>query len=169
MDQVVYAPWFLGQYQKWWTLGPLSRVVDVEFAVLFIRICAYASQFLPSPSYTIDRIRGMPLTDIRDACHDIAEKLAATCQQLDASGTLLRVQHLLVMGMQWQCEGRINAFWEALSNALRVAQRIGLHRGRAAWTPEMHELDKEIRCRVYCSLYIWDRYDTLGLAVNISL
>jgi hypothetical protein len=159
MEQVVYAPWFLGQYQKWWTLGRLSMVLDVEFAVLFLRLCAYASQFLPSPSYTIDRIRGMPLADIRDACHDIAEKLAAVCERLDARGTLLRVQHLLVLGLQWQCEGRINAFWETLSNAVRVAQRIGLHRGRAAWMPGMHEFDKEIRCRVFCNLYIWDRYE----------
>lgn len=124
--------------------------------MLFLRICAYASQFLPSPSYTIDRIRGMPLADIRDACHDIAEKLAAICERLHARGTLLRVQHLSVLGLQWQYERRINAFWEALSNAVRVAQRIGLHRGRAAWMPGMHEFDKEMRCRVFCNLYIWD-------------
>jgi len=134
----------------------LTVVHDVEFVVLFLRICSYASQFLPSPSYTIDRIRGMPLADIRDACHDIAEKLSAVCVRLDARGTLLRVQHLSVLGLQWQCEGRITAFWEALSNAVRVAQRVGLHRGRMAWKQGMHEFDKEIRCRVFCNLYIWD-------------
>jgi hypothetical protein len=159
MEQVVYAPWFLGEYQKWWTLGQLSRVYDVEFAVLFLRICVYASQFLPSPSHTIDRIRGMLLNDIRDACHDIAGKLAAICERLEARGTLLRVQHLSILGLQWQCEGRINAFWETLSNAMRVAQRIGLHRGRSTWMPGLHEFDQDIRSRVYCSLYIWDRYE----------
>ncbi|KAF2490009.1 hypothetical protein BU16DRAFT_168514 [Lophium mytilinum] len=158
MEQIVYAPWFLSHYQKWWNVGRLSRINDVEFAVLFIRICSYASQFLPSPSYTIDRIRGMPLADIRAACHDIAENLAAICVRLNARGTLLRAQHLLVLGLQWQCEGSTNAFWDALSNAARVAQRIGLHRGRAAWTQEMHEFDKEIRSRVYCNLYIWDSH-----------
>jgi hypothetical protein len=155
---VVFVPWFLGQYQKWWTTRRLSLVHDVEFAVLFLRICAYASQFLPSPSYTIDRIRGMPLADIRTACLDVAEKLSVICERLEPRGTLLRVQHLLALGLQWQCEGRINAFWEMLSKAVRVAQRIGLHRGRGAWSPALHEFDKEIRCRVYCSLYIWDRY-----------
>ena len=159
MEQVVYSPWFLGQYQKWWKLKRLSLTLDVEFAVLFLRICAYASQFLPSPSYTIDRIRGMPLADIRDVCNYIAEKLAAICKRLDARGTLLRVQHLSVLGLQWQCEGRVNAFWEALSNAVLVAQRIGLHRGRAALMPGLHEFDKEIRCRVFCNLYVWDRYE----------
>jgi hypothetical protein len=158
MEQVVYAPWFVGQYQKWWTSGRPSRVLDIEFAVLFLRICSYASQFLPSPSFTIDRIRGMPLTDIRDACHDIATAFAAICRQLDMRGSVIRVQHLSIIGLQRQCEGRINAFWEALSDAVRVAQRIGLPRGRAAWKQGMHEFDKEIRCRVFCNLYIWDRY-----------
>jgi hypothetical protein len=157
MEQVVYTPWFLVQYQKWWALERLELVFDVEFAVLFLRICAYASQFLPSPSYTIDRIRGMPLADIRDACHSIAEKLTSICERLDARGTLLRVQHLSILGLQWQCEGRMNAFWEALSKTILVAQRIGLHRGRTAWKSGMHEFDKEIRCRVFCNIYIWDR------------
>ncbi|KAH7372014.1 hypothetical protein BKA66DRAFT_402644, partial [Pyrenochaeta sp. MPI-SDFR-AT-0127] len=156
MEQVVYAPWFVGQYQKWWTSGRPSKVLDIEFAVLFLRICSYTSQFLPSPSFTIDRIRGMPLTDIRDACHNVAGELAAICRKLDMRGSVIRVQHLSILGLQRQCEGRINAFWEALSDAVRVAQRIGLPRGRAAWKQGMHEFDKEIRCRVFCNLYIWD-------------
>jgi len=159
MEQLVYVPWFLGQYQKWWKLGRLSLVNDVEFVVLFLRMCAYASQFLPSPAYTVDRVRGMPLTEIRDACDDIADKLANICERLNTRGTLLRVQQLSFLGLQRQCEGRINAFWEALSNAVRVAQRIGLHRGRAALR-EMHEFEQELRCKVYCNLYIWDRYGT---------
>ena len=158
MEQVVYAQWFKRQYKQWWTLGRLCLVNDVEFVVLFLRICSYASQFLPSPSSTIDRICGMPLVDIREACHDIAEDLASICERLDPRGTLLRVQHLLFLGLVWQCEGRINAFWEVLSDAIRVAQRIGLHRGRAA-VPDMFELEKQIRCKVYCSLYTWDRYE----------
>jgi len=99
----------------------------------------------------------MALTDIRDTCHDIAGKLASICERIEARGTLLRVQHLLVLSLQCQCEGRVNAFWEALNNAVRVGQRIGLHRGRAAWTSgRFHEFDKEIRCRVFCNLYTLD-------------
>lgn len=101
----------------------------------------------------------MPLSDIRDVCHDIATALATICRQLDMRGSVVRVQHLAILGLQRQCEGRINAFWEALGDAVRVAQRIGLPRGRAAKKQGMHEFDKEIRCRVYCNLYIWDRYD----------
>lgn len=154
---MVYVPWFVSQYQKWWSSGRPSRVMDLEFAVLFLRICSYASQYLPSPSYTIDRIRGMSLGDIRDACYDIATALAAICRRLDMRGSVVRIQHLAILGLQRQCEGRINAFWESLGDAVRVAQRIGLPRGRTVQKQSMHEFDKEIRCRVYCNLYTWDR------------
>ncbi|KAI9752219.1 MAG: hypothetical protein M4579_005722 [Chaenotheca gracillima] len=156
MEQLVHLPWFLAQYQHWWTLGRLSSVEDAEFAVLLLRVCSYASQFLPSPSYTIDRIRGMFLADIRDLSDDIAEKLAAICARLDTRGSLLRVQHLCFSGLRSQCDGRTNAFWEALSSAIRVAQRVGIHRNLTASMLGMHELEKEMRRRVFCNLYIWD-------------
>jgi hypothetical protein len=157
MEQVVYAQWFLGQYQNWWNLGRLTQVIDAEFAVLFLRICAYAAQFLPSPSVTIDSIRGVSLSDIRNACQDVAGKLSAICEKLDGRGNLVRVQHLSVSALYWQCEGQSNAYWEAINNASRVAQKIGLHRGRMRVMPGMQEYDREVRCRMYCSLYLWDR------------
>ena len=139
-------------------------MVDIEFAVLLLRICSYASQFLPSPSYTIDRIRGMILTDIRDACDDIANDLAAICTRLDARGSLFRVQHLAFAGLGSMCEGRTNAFWEALSCAIRVAQRVGIRSDTAIWMHGMDELEKEMRRRTFCNLYIWDRYEGCGSA-----
>jgi hypothetical protein len=105
----------------------------------------------------------MPLNDIRSTCHDVAETLAAICERMNAQGTLLRVQHLSVLSLQWQCEGRINASWEAISKAARVAQRIGLHRGRTASIGGLHTFDKEMRSRVYCNLYILDRYEAVPI------
>jgi hypothetical protein len=152
----VHAPWFLTQYQEWWSLGRLSLVFDVEFIVLVLRICNYTLQHIPIASRTADQI-GVSLSDACEECNGIAEKLSAICQRINPSGSLLRVQHLLFRALQLQCTGRADTFWEALSDAIRVAQRIGLHRGRAAW-PELHEFEQDIRCKVYCSLYIWDRY-----------
>lgn len=159
MEQLVHPPWFLRQYQQWWTLRPISSVWDVEFGVLVLRICSYASQFLPSPSCTIDKIRGMSLGDIRETCNDIGERLTLICARLDAKGSLVRVQHLSFSGLRLQCEGRIDAFWETLNTALRIAQKIGLHRGNMASILGMHELENEMRRRVFCNLYIWDRYE----------
>ena len=159
MDQLIYPPWFLAQYQRWWSIGRPLSVVDIEFTVLLLRICSYASQFLPSPSYTIDRIRGMALADIRNTCDDIANNLAATCVRLDARGSLLRVQHLAFAGLRSMCEGRTSAFWEVLSCAIRVAQRVGIHSDATTWMHDMDELEKEMRRRTFCNLYIWDRYE----------
>lgn len=154
----MHPPWFLAQYQVWWNSERPSSTLDVEFAVLLLRMCSHALQFLPSPSYTIDKIRGMSLTDIRDSINDVADKLTAICIRLDVKGSLLRVQHLLFSGLRYQCEGRNKMFWEAFGDAVRVAHRIGLDRRPAATIMGMNELDKEMRRRVYCNLFIWDRY-----------
>jgi hypothetical protein len=141
----------------------MSSVFHVELLVLLMRICSYASQFLPSPSHPIDRICSMFLPDIRTLCDGIAEKLARICAQLDTRGSLLRVQHLAFLGLRFQCEGRNMAFWETLNKAALVAQKAGLHRDHTTLMPEMHGLEQEMRRRVFCNLYIWDRYEILLL------
>jgi hypothetical protein len=107
----------------------------------------------------MDRIGDMSLADIRNLCDDIAEKLTVICVRLDARGTLHRVQHLSFLALRYQCEGRTNAFWEALSNAIRAAQRVGIDRNHTPPMIQTHELEKEMRRRVFCNLYIWDRYE----------
>ncbi|KAF4631488.1 hypothetical protein G7Y89_g6643 [Cudoniella acicularis] len=74
---------------------PVLTLDDVEFAVLTLRVCLFASQFLPSPSYTIDTIRDVPLTHIRDTCCDIADKLATISASVHLTGPMIR----LVLGI----------------------------------------------------------------------
>lgn len=169
MDQLVYPPWLLRKYTAWWAVGPLYSLVDVEFAILLLRICSYASQFLPSPSHTIDRIRGMFLADIRTACDNAAENLDIICTRVDARGSLLRVQYLCYAGLGLQCDGGTNAFWESLNRAVRVAQTVGIQKENSLSTHDMNEFGREMRRRVFCNLYIWDRYETgpaHGMGIN---
>lgn len=56
------------------------------------------------------------------------------------------------------CIGRMNWFWESLSNATRVAQQIGLHLDTTTGADSVDELEKEMRRRTFCNLYVWDRY-----------
>ncbi|KAL8893612.1 MAG: hypothetical protein Q9192_005097 [Flavoplaca navasiana] len=156
IDQVMYPPWFLRQYQRWWKLDQLSSVADIEFTILFLRVCHYASQFLPSPTYTIDSIKGVCLADIRKSCEVAINALAPICIRLDPRGSLIRVQHTAFAGLDSMCMGRMNAFWEQLSYATRVAQQIGLHSETMTWSSSADELDKEMRRRTFCNLYIWD-------------
>jgi hypothetical protein len=162
MEQLIRPPWFLPQYQQLWSVEKNSSVFHVVFMVLVMRICSYASQYLPSPSHPIDRIRGIFLVEIHKLCDKIAERLAKIYVQLSSCGSLLRVQNLASLGLRVQCEGRNVAFWEILSNIALIAQRAGLHRRHTSRMPEMHELGKEMRRRVFCNLYIWDRFVILS-------
>ncbi|KAA8651286.1 fungal specific transcription factor domain-containing protein [Aspergillus tanneri] len=105
INQLVHPPWFLEQYQLWWAMKSPSSEFEIELAVLILRVCSYASQFLPSPSYTIESIWGMLLSDIQNTCDDIAGHLAEICTSLNPRGSLLRVQHLAFAGFKSHCEG----------------------------------------------------------------
>ncbi|KAI0013977.1 hypothetical protein F4779DRAFT_625068 [Xylariaceae sp. FL0662B] len=168
IDQLLYPPWFLVQYQKWWNLDQPSSVSDIEFPVLFLRICWYASQFLPSPGYTVDSIRGVALSDIRKSCNSVADVLEPICTRLDTRGSLLRVQHLAFSGLGCLCQGRINGFWGALGCSVWAAQRIGVHLDATLWANNLDGLEKEIQRRTFCSLYVVDsvlsrRFDSIPL------
>ena len=160
MDQLLYTPWFLVQYQKWWNTDRMSSVAQIEFSILTLRICFYALQFLPSPTYASDSIKGVALSDIRKSCEEVISALGPICARLDPRGSLIRVQHLALAGLSAICRGQMNSFWESLSCATRVAQQIGLHRDTIVWPSSVDELEKEMSRRTFCNLYIWDRYDS---------
>lgn len=105
IDQLIYLPWFLEQYHLWWTTKRPSSVFDIEFAVVMLRMCSYASEFLPSQAYTSDTICGTNLANIRQACDDTAENVSLICARLNPKGSLLRVQHLAFAGLKSRCEG----------------------------------------------------------------
>ncbi|KAH9895522.1 hypothetical protein F4778DRAFT_783880 [Xylariomycetidae sp. FL2044] len=157
IQQVVDGSQFLTHYQDWWTKAECPSTGDAEFAVLLVRICAYAAQFLPSPSFTSDKIRGMPLLEIRSICSSIGDSLAKKCLHLDQKGSLVRVQHSLLAALIDQCEGRMIKFWEGISYTCLVAQKAGLHVEAAAsgdFGPQ--GLEKEMRRRILCVLYALD-------------
>lgn len=160
MKQIIHLPSFLTQYHQWRTKErPLTAVSDFEFTVLVLRICAYSAQFLPSPSETIDKIRGLPLFDIRKICSDVGERLAGACLTLEWKGSPVRVQHILFSALMSSCEGRTDKFWEQIGLASQAAQKAGLH----ADLPGSDgiatlEWEREMRHRVFCSLYVLDRY-----------
>lgn len=162
IDSLVNAQWFLTTYRQWWSLERISYIADVDFVVLVLRMCSYASQFLPSPSYTLESIRGVSLTDIRASCDAVADELAAIGDLLDHRGSLIRIQHVSLLGLRLQCEGHMRMSWEMLSRAVRLAQGLGIDRNNASvssgaqvpgLTPEM---EREMQQTTFCCLYVWD-------------
>lgn len=159
IDQLLHPPWFLSQYQKWWNLDTLS-LASVEFAILFLRVCCYSSLFLPSPSHTIDSVKGVSLVNIRRSCEEVIKDLLPISRQLDPRGSLVRVQYIAFAGLASISVGPMDAFWEHVSCASRVAQQIGLHLDSVLWPESMDGIEKEMRRRMFCNLYVWDRYAT---------
>ncbi|KAJ5553106.1 hypothetical protein N7494_002484 [Penicillium frequentans] len=158
MDQLVHLPWILDEYQRWRIIKTPSSLFEIEFAVLILRICSYTSDYLPSPSCTIERIRDMSLADIRHSCDEAADSLAEICLRLNPKGSLLRVQHLAFVGLKAKCQGFMKDFRGALRSAIEVAQRIGADKDVSSDVPDMSEIEKETRRRIFCNLYIWDSY-----------
>jgi hypothetical protein len=156
IDQLVQVPWFLAKYQAWWMLERVTLVAWVDFAVLILRICSYALQFLPSPGYTLDKIRGVLLADVRNMCDETADSLETISTAADGRGSLVRVQHLAFFGLQRQIEGKTTAFWEVLSRAIRVAQHVGIHCDSARSRKGMDTTSQEMELRTFSNLYIWD-------------
>lgn len=158
MKQVIHGATFLYRYQTWWVSHDLLSVADVEFAVLILRMCAYAAQFLPSPAKSVDTIRGMPLPDIRRTCSEIGDSLANVCCSLDSKGSLVRVQHILYASMKASCEGRTDRFWDGIVSASRAALSAGIH--TEVTSPGYYgtqTLEQELCRRTFCILFGLDR------------
>lgn len=159
IDELLHPPWFLAQYQKWWSSDSISSAAGVEFAILILRVCCYASMFLPSPSHTNDGVNGVSLANIRASCEDVIKALSPICRKLDPRGSLVRVQHIAFAGLASIGVGPMDTLWEHVGCASRVAQQIGLHLDSSLWPESMDEIEKEMRRRMFCNIYVWDRYD----------
>ncbi|OQE08247.1 hypothetical protein PENVUL_c010G06166 [Penicillium vulpinum] len=164
MKQVIHAPSFLTNYQLWWAKDKIAEVADVEFAALITRICSYATQFLPSPSHTVDQICGRSLADIRDTCSNIGKNLATACEILDWKGTLVRIQHIIFAALKVSCGGRTGQFWEGIASACQAAQKAGIHTNNTILIESQlakdsaQELERDIQRRTFCSLYVLDSH-----------
>ncbi|KAJ5696140.1 hypothetical protein N7536_006552, partial [Penicillium majusculum] len=158
INQFLHPPSFLAKYEKWWNeSGNITSIQHVEFAVLILRICAHASQFLPSSTYTVDTIRGMSLSDVRDQCNKVGDRLAMICLNASPRGSVSRVLHLCFLALRHECDGNMTASWSSLCDAIKAAQLAGLHQlpARSA-SIDTNELEGEMRRRTLCNLYIWD-------------
>ncbi|KAI3316577.1 hypothetical protein HD806DRAFT_517185 [Xylariaceae sp. AK1471] len=163
-SQLVHPPSFLHYYEAWWTRklsfksnAVILNVADVDFAVMILCICALATQYLPSPTHLVDRVRGVPLTQIKELCTDIASSLGTTAAAVDSRGSLFRVQHMCLAGLNLACEGQMTDSWTMLHRTVGIAQGLGYHQEPPrVGDRSVDELECEMRRRVLCNLYVWD-------------
>ncbi|KAL8791272.1 MAG: hypothetical protein Q9213_000229 [Squamulea squamosa] len=144
--------------RQWWLKDRPLSIADIEFAVLILRICLYAAQLLPSSLHDIDKISALSLPENRNVCTEVGNSLAKACLVLDWKGSLVRVQHLLFAAIKFSCEGRTDQFWEGIAAASQAAQKAGIQRDSSGPENDSWELEKEMRRRVFCSLYLLDSH-----------
>ncbi|KAH3903881.1 hypothetical protein HBH56_243880 [Parastagonospora nodorum] len=156
MEQLVQIPWFLARYESWWMVKPVTLVAGVDFAVLILRICSYTLQFLPSPGYALDTIRGVSLAEIRNLCNETADGLETISIAADARGSLIRVQYVAFSALKCRVDAKSDAFWDVLGRSIRIAQNIGLHCDTIHPKTGTDIMDQEMERRTYCNLFILD-------------
>ncbi|TQV90376.1 trascription factor [Cordyceps javanica] len=162
MTQLIHPPSFMLYYDSWWAkqspklLDEDIHVTHIDFTVLILRTCAFAAQFLPSPTYTVDSIRGMPLSQVREVCNTIGTSLHGVAETVNERGSLFRVQHLCFYAFNQACEGRLGSSWALLSSSIRVAHGLGYHRLAGSDSLLGDPLEREMKRRVFCNLYVWD-------------
>ncbi|KAF7538426.1 hypothetical protein G7054_g2971 [Neopestalotiopsis clavispora] len=165
MSQLLHTPSFMSYYESWWNRRPSFvrpeasslAIADVDFAVLVLFMCGFATQSLPSPSYLVDKVRGMPLAQIKDICVNVGHSLSAILATLAPMGSIFRVQQICFSGLMSAYEGRMMDSCKMLDSAARMAEGLGYFQ----IVPVMaeggsDELECEMRRRALCNLYIWD-------------
>ncbi|KAF2418945.1 hypothetical protein EJ08DRAFT_654126 [Tothia fuscella] len=158
---ILYSPKFLEQYVRWWEQRARRENVDPEFTCLLFRVLAISSQ-----SYTTiltDKVAaelGEDLQDLTDKYHRAAARISA--QIPPGSGTIMQVQQLLMSAAWYKGENLFIESWHALASAIRQAQELGMHDDKLG--KGMTEFDQEMRRRVWCILYDWDRSMGMVLA-----
>ncbi|KAM3426658.1 hypothetical protein NHJ13734_009332 [Beauveria thailandica] len=159
MTQLIHPPSFMLYYDSWWAkqspelLDEDIQVAHIDFAVLILRTCAFAAQFLPSPTYTVDSIRGMPLSQVREVCNTVGTSLHEVAEAVNERGSLFRVQHLCFYAFNQACEGRLGSSWALLSSSIRVAHGLGYHRLAGSDSPLGDPLEREMKRRVFCNFF----------------
>lgn len=163
-SQLIYPPSFLNQYESWWASMPDLRstktnpsVADSEFAALVLSIAALATQFMPSHEIPRASIRDSSLDSVRSTCIDVGDRLAMLSASISPRGSLFRVQHLCFTGLNMSCDGEMTKVWALLDQAVRMIHGLGYHQvSETSIEPDIDEVERELRRRVYCKLYIWD-------------
>ncbi|KAI1318725.1 hypothetical protein F5Y16DRAFT_414385 [Xylariaceae sp. FL0255] len=156
--QLIHPPSFMRDYERWRTRHEHPHLEDVDFSILVPRICIYTSLFLPSREYTSDVIRGLSLSDIRGQCNNAACRLDKLSSVATRNTAVTRIQSLCLLALSHSEEGHQRRFRSVFSQIIHEIKEAGMHREPLTSKPSgLNEIEQEVRRRVFCNVYIWDR------------
>ncbi|KAL2165542.1 hypothetical protein VTH06DRAFT_844 [Thermothelomyces fergusii] len=149
---VLYPPEFRTQYDGWWTT-PRNKVTP-ELTSLILRVCACSLHFIIDDNVRV-RLEGELDTDVltlANRMHSAAQKVSNSIPL--GKGGLVHVQQLFLTAFWFKSAEKWNEAWHALGKAVHAANEIGLHQDSSS--DGMSEYDREMRRRVWVTLYLWD-------------
>ncbi|PNP47833.1 hypothetical protein TGAMA5MH_00885 [Trichoderma gamsii] len=158
---ILHQPSFMAVYVEWWSqrrdAQSLRNPLALALTCLILRICANSTQFLsPQASSQLELDLGDSIQNLSKAYHDAAQTISSFLSP--GTGGLLNAQQLFLAATWHKGQADFVRSWHELGAAVRQAQEIGIHTD--AFSDELNEFDLEIRRRLWCALYTWDRYMT---------
>ncbi|EHK21637.1 uncharacterized protein TRIVIDRAFT_152144, partial [Trichoderma virens Gv29-8] len=166
---ILHQPSFMIVYVDWWShrreVQSLRNSSTVALTCLILRICANSTQFLsPQNSSQLESDLGDSVRDLSKSYHEAAQTISGFLSP--GSGGLVNAQQLFLSATWHKGEADFVRSWHELGAAVRQAQEIGIHMDIRS--DKMSEFDLEIRRRLWCALYIWDRYADRNLAALLA-
>ncbi|KAK6447062.1 hypothetical protein FP744_10003312 [Trichoderma asperellum] len=160
---ILHQPSFMAVYVDWWSkrrdAQSLRRPSAMALTCLILRICANSTQFLsPHASSQLEMDLGDSTQNLSKTYHDAAQIISGFLSP--GTGGLLNAQQLFLAATWHKGQADFVKSWHELGAAVRQSQEIGIHRD--VLSDEMNEFDLEIRRRLWCALYTWDRYMTVS-------
>ncbi|KAL6900606.1 fungal-specific transcription factor domain-containing protein [Trichoderma evansii] len=158
---VLHQPSFMAVYVDWWSqrrdAQSLRNPLAMALTCLILRICANSTQFLsPHASSQLELDLGDSIENLSKTYHDAAQIISGFLSP--GTGGLLNAQQLFLAATWHKGQADFVRSWHELGAAVRQSQEIGIHTD--VFSNEMNEFDLEMRRRLWCALYTWDRYMT---------
>ncbi|KAH0490846.1 hypothetical protein TgHK011_002297 [Trichoderma gracile] len=153
---ILHQPSFMIAYVDWWSHRRKTQSESAtRLTCLILRICANSAQFLSTQaSLQLETDLGDSVQDLSRSYHDAAQTMSAFLSP--ASGDLVNAQQLFLAATWHKGEADFIQAWHELGAAVRVVQEMGVHTD--SQSDELNEFDLEMRRRLWCALYTWDRY-----------
>ncbi|KAK1237236.1 hypothetical protein MKX08_002861 [Trichoderma sp. CBMAI-0020] len=158
---ILHQPSFMAVYVDWWSqrrdAQSLRNPLALGLTCLILRICANSTQFLsPHASSQLELDLGDSIQNLSKTYHDAAQTISSFLSP--GTGGLLNAQQLFLAATWHKGQADFVRSWHELGAAVRQSQEIGIH--THVFSHETNEFDLEIRRRLWCALYTWDRYMT---------
>ncbi|TFA97470.1 hypothetical protein CCMA1212_010816 [Trichoderma ghanense] len=153
---ILHQPSFMFAYASWWSHRREAQSESaIGFTCLILRICANSAQFLsPQTSLQLRIDLGDSVQNLSRSYHAAAQTISAFLSP--ASGGLVNAQQLFLAATWHKGEADFVRSWHELGAAVRLVQETGIHMD--IHSDKMNEFDLEMRRRLWCAMYTWERY-----------